>query len=485
MQNLKTIKLIEKIRNTDIFETLKNTKNYFSANIAIKALGFIYIPIFTRLFTQEDYGIVAVFSSYVGIIAVILSLNSYTAVSRYYYEKTEDFDSFLGTTVLFVGVILSVLVPCYILFLKPLGVFMKLPGALPLYLLLAAVFSIIASIYNQIIVPRKESKKYARINVLKTYIGFGISVLLVYSLKDARYLGKIWATLLVGSGFSVYFLINIFREARISWNRDHIKYILSYSVPLLPYHLSGIILAQFDRIMINKMIDASAAGLYSLGYEVGMILSIVIGSTQMALMPDFFRFLNRGEYKRLDSLVKKVFSIIIVSAFGLILFSREIVIVLADKKFHAALGVVPIVVIGYVFFAMFTIYGMYIGYAKKTIYSSVVVLTAGITNIVLNLIFIPRYGYVAGAYTTVVSYFIMFLLAWFFARIVLKQKTTPLWIVWKPTIITFASIGVVILVSGLKLPFVAMFVIKLALLTIFTVLIFQKEITVLYNKMKA
>ena len=80
--------LINKIKNSDIYDTLKHAKNYFSADVATKAIGFISIPIFTRLFTQEDYGIVAVFSSYVGIMTVILSLNSYTAVSRYYYEKT-------------------------------------------------------------------------------------------------------------------------------------------------------------------------------------------------------------------------------------------------------------------------------------------------------------------------------------------------------------------------------------------------------------
>ena len=158
--------LINKIKNSDIFETLKHSKNYFSANVATKALGFISIPIFTRLFTQEDYGIVAVFASYVGIMTVILSLNSYTAVSRYYYEKTDDFGEFIGTSFIFVGSILCITVIIYILFYQQINNLIKLPGLLPIYLLFACLFAIIRSVYAQILVPQKKSKELAIINVL-------------------------------------------------------------------------------------------------------------------------------------------------------------------------------------------------------------------------------------------------------------------------------------------------------------------------------
>ncbi len=147
MQRLRKNELIKKIKSTDIFETLKHGKNYFSADIAINAMALISIPIFTRLFTQADYGIVAVFSSYVGIMTVILSLNSYTAVSRYYYEKTDDFDEFIGTTLILIGLIFSLTTSLYILFNKQIINLIKLPGLLPIYLIFACLFAIINSIY--------------------------------------------------------------------------------------------------------------------------------------------------------------------------------------------------------------------------------------------------------------------------------------------------------------------------------------------------
>ncbi len=77
---------LRKIKNTDLFETLKHSKNYLSANVANKAIIFISIPIFTRLFSEADYGIVATFTAFVGIMTVVLSLNASSAINRYYYE---------------------------------------------------------------------------------------------------------------------------------------------------------------------------------------------------------------------------------------------------------------------------------------------------------------------------------------------------------------------------------------------------------------
>lgn len=470
-------KLLNRIKNSDIFETLKHSKNYFSADVATKALGFISIPIFTRLFTQEDYGTVAVFTSYVGIMTVILSLNSYTAVGRYYYEKTDDFGEFIGTSFIFVGLILCITVIIYILFYQQINNLIKLPGLLPIYLLFACLFAIIRSVYAQILVPQKKSKELAIINVLNGYIGFAVAVLFIYLLKEDRYLGRIWATLLVDLFFSIYYIKKINKYLKFNFKMEHIKYIANYSIPLIPYALSGVILAQFDRIMINNLINTESAGLYSLGYNIGMLLLMVIGATQTALMPDFFKFLDNKEYNRLDFLIKKIFSIVTITALGLVLFAQEIGIILADKKFHEGLQVVPIVVIGYVFFGMFTIYGRYIGYKKKTVFSSIVALTAGISNIILNAIYIPKYGYIAAAYTTVVSYFIMFILAWIVAKFILKQRVTPLWMIWKPTLIMFGFIAAAYFLGDLGLNNILFIFIKLMLLALFSIIVFYREIS--------
>ncbi|MBU7045681.1 MAG: oligosaccharide flippase family protein [Theionarchaea archaeon] len=439
----------------------------------------ISIPIFTHLLTQEDYGIVAVFQAYIGIFIVILSLNAHAAVARYYFENKDDFEGFVGTTLSFIGLMFGVSAPLFIIFYRQIGEIIQLTGILPIYLMIGCLFSILSEIYVHILIPQKRSKEVALINIAKGYTYVLVSIVFVYFLEENKYLGRIWASLLVGVIFSIYFLWKMRSSLKPHLTRSHLTYIAQYSFPLIPYTLSSLILAQFDRIMINSTLDAASAGLYSLGYNIGMLLLMVISATRTALVADFYTFLDNKEYDRLNILVKRVFSIVVLAALGLLLFAREVGTILADEKFHPGLQVVPIVVIGYVFFGMFTVYNKYILYEKKTMYVSLVVLTAGVLNIVLNAIFIPQYGYIAAAYTTLISYFVMFLLTWVTVKRISEVVITPLWMIWKPTLIMFVFIFFVSYLS-MSIGGIAFFMIKLVVLALAALIIFLKEVTVVF-----
>ena len=135
-------------------------------------------------------------------------------------------------------------------------------------------------------------------------------------------------------------------------------------------------------------------------------------------------------------------------------FSKEIIFILADVKFHHAHVIVPPVVIGYIFFDMFSIYYRYTMYEKITYYTSIVIIVSGVINIILNAFLLPSYGIIAAAYTTTVSYLLMFLLIWIFVKIKFdkKFKIVPLWILWKPTLV-FISFVVIFILFTILLPF--------------------------------
>jgi O-antigen/teichoic acid export membrane protein len=442
-------------------------------------LAFITLPIFTRLFSQEDYGIVAVYNAYAGIIVILLSANVHASVARYYFENKPDFEEFLGTTLILTCIAIIFNTFLFLLFYNEISSLMNLPGLLPLLLIFSGMFATLNIIYFQIIQAQQKSLESALVSILSGGFSLGLALVFVLLLEENRYLGQIWAYLLIGFIFSLYFIGRIFSTTKIAFNKDHIKYILTFSVPLIPYYLSSTILAFFDRIMINNTIDAAAAGVYSLGYNIAMLLSIVITATQTALMPDYFKFLNAKKYSRLDALIRKVFSLITIAALGLILFTDEIVQILVDEKFHEGGIIVPIVVLGYVFYGMFTVYGRYIGYVKKTIYSSLILILSGISNIILNVIFIPQYGYIAAAYSTAVSYLFLFFLSWFVSRFVLKQKMTPLWIVWKPTIILISLLIVAPFVTTIISDLLLLIVIKLSIWGLYALFLFQREFRLL------
>jgi len=466
---------ITKIKKSDIYINLSHAKNYFSADVATKAIGLISIPIFTRLLTQLEYGIYSVYMSYLSIFIVIFSLNSYIAVGRYYYEKTEDFKEFVSTTLTLLIIFYLITVSTTMLFYKPLLDVMKLPYNLLYYMVFASFFPIVYNVYYQILAAQQRSKEAAKIGITYGYSIFILAVVITYFLSNERYLGKILASIIVGAISNVYFISKLREGLKFSLNRKHVKYILYYSIPLIPYSLSGIILSQFDRIMINSISSSVSAGLYSIGYVIGSLLLMVIGATLTAMVPQIMEFFDRNEYSRINSLIRRTYAVVMIAALGLIFFGKDIILVIADPKFHVAGDIVSIVVVGHIFYGMATIYGVYIGYTKKMIYSSISVLLAGIINIILNLIYIPQYGYVAAAYTTVVSYFFMFLFNWIIAKGILKQRTVPLLLLWKPVLILSIFMSIFYLISYLNNNFILIILVKIVLLIIFSISLFFSE----------
>lgn len=468
--------MLLQVRNSDFYKTLKHFQNYFIAQLVTTGLTFLSIPIFTRLFTQEDYGIVAVYNSYLAIVIIILSANSAAAVSRYYFEEKLDFDEFLGSVLVFTGIIFSLNTLLFLIFYEQIASIMKMPDVLPFLLIFSSLFTIISTVYFQLIQAQKKSSESAIISSLKGIFSLVFAIILVFLLQENRFLGRIWAYLIISFLFSLFFLYKILSHSKITLKKKHIWYVLTYAIPLIPYALSSTILAFFDRIMINDIYDAAAAGVYSLGYNIALLLALAISATQTASNPYFFEFLNKKQYLRLDLLIKRLFSIITILALVLILFAEELVGIIADAKFQEGFKVIPIIVLGYIFFGMFTIYGRYIGYAKKTIYSSINMTLSGAFNLVLNAILIPRYGYIAAAYTTVASYFLLFLLTWLCSKFILKQRLIPLRKIWVPTIILFCTITLFLGIASFITNFILLILLKLLFIGIYTLVTFYHEI---------
>ncbi len=407
-------------------DTLKHFSNYFSANAATKALGFISIPVLTRLLTPAEYGIYSVFLTYVGMFVIIMPLNAHSAISRYWYEEKDDFDRFLGTSILLALISFGVTSLVLIVFKKQLSAFMQIDEILLLLLIPFVILRLVGLIFNQVFIPQRKSKMIARYEVIKAYGGFALGVALIFLFQSHRYYGVIAGQLII------LFLVSLFMINKLKpyfyavLNKGHLKYILKYSMPRLPHALSGIILAQFDRIMIKGYNGSEDAGLYSLAYNIGMLLSVFIIALLQAWTPDFYKSMNNKDYKTLDADIHKAFRLMLLGGMGLMLFGPDAGLILAGKEFHASLKIIPLIVTGYVFWGLWGFFSRSISYSYKTIWLSVVSLSAGMVNIILNAIYIPRYGYVAGAVTTVVSYILMAALGWFITKYILKLHVMPM-----------------------------------------------------------
>lgn len=173
---------------------------------------------------------------------------------------------------------------------------------------------------------------------------------------------------------------------------------------MIPAYISSILLAQFDRIMINSYIGSAEAGLYSFAYNISSLQIMLANALIYAWVPEYYRYMNDGNYRQHDQDVIKLVRLIALTSCGLILFADQIGRVLGASNYHAALSLIPIIVAGQFFIAFNSFTKNHVSYSKKTYVSAVVILLGATLNVILNIIYIPKHGMIAGAYTTLISY---------------------------------------------------------------------------------
>lgn len=476
--------LFHKIKANPFFDTLYHSKYYLISNLAVKGLGIISLPVMTRILSPSEYGVLSVFNGYNVILVSILTLNCYVALGRYYYEEQNDLKEFFGTSIIFVLSLLFIFFIFFIIFKSKISSLLNLPTRLVIFLVPFAVFFVFASWFEQIYVPQRKSKQIAIRNVISSYGGFALAVFVISLLERDKYMGQIYAMTIMGIFFSFYYFDVLRPYIKLSFKLKALKYSLSFSLPLIPYAICSAVLAQADRVIINKYCGPKDAGLYSVAYSISALLMLVVSSLSVAWTPAYFKHMKDKNYARLDNDIVLIMKIIVSCGFFLILFGREMGMLLAKSSFHSALYIVPVLVIGLILYAYGTFYSWHIQYAKKNIYMTPIVVIAGAASILLNVIYIPKYGYVAAPFVSCVSYLVMLLVAIIVSKIFLKLHITPIFRVSKPILLMIPFVFIYYTLLMLDLNIVANVIFKMILLAIFSLVIFNRYVKKIGHEIK-
>ncbi|MBS2100777.1 lipopolysaccharide biosynthesis protein [Carboxylicivirga linearis] len=402
--------LIKWFGGKDLSELLKHSFNYLSGDFLSKGLVFITLPLFTRIMTPNDYGVLSVYNSFVSLVAIFFGFGTRGAIVRYYHEKNRDFSSFLGTTLIFLLFIFTSLFSLSFLFEKDLETYLNIPTSIVYMGLLGGAFISIFDIYKAFLQASKRSKKYAKINVVNTVGFISLAIIFILILPLQNYLSYAIAKVLMGSLVLVYCLIQFNKIAVWQADRRHLAYVVKFSIPIVFHLLSQNVLTSFDQLIINSLVGPESTGLYSVGYKVGMIQNIFVGAFMGAWSPLFYQKMNEKSFSDIHSLIKKYAKIISLSAIFLIFFSKELLLIFSTKVYYEAYKVIPYVVMGYFLFFIYSVYSGYLLYHKKNIFLAIFTILVGIFNIVMNYLLIPKWGYIAAAWTTVLSYLLLVLI---------------------------------------------------------------------------
>ena len=381
------------------------------------------IPVFTRLMNPGDYGAFGVFASWVEVLGLLTSLCLSKGVFNnglHEFKQDRDVLSFSMlvlsncSTVGVMGVVLGVS------FLFP-----DLFNFPPILFLIMLAYFLFEPAYNLWSVRQRFEYRYKMQTIVaccSTILSTVFAIALVYFYPGEAVVMR--ASGMYGVLICLYLILYVSqaKKAGLRVNFSYWRYALSFNLPLIPHYLSLYLLSHFDRIMIAGYLGDSAAGIYTLAYQIGSAASIVWVAINASLIPYTYEKCERGDYESIRNTTHAVLSIYAAVCFAVVLVAPELVAILAPSSYGDGVYLVPLVVAGVFFSSLYYIFANVIYYFRKTKYVMMASIVSAVLNVCLNALFIPIFGIVAAACSTVLCYAVQSMIDYWAMRKVVKKS---------------------------------------------------------------
>lgn len=384
---------------------------YIIANCLGQGIMLLSSIVFTRIMPQEHFGLYTTYYSIVVLFAPFVGANLFIGLNNGYFDFKEDRKKFRAS-ILFLSLLIFIFVSVFSITFT--CIFNKVSNkTLSIVILIFALFHsysfFIINYYNNYANMENRYKIKSLFLMLPNILQVTFGILLIYGIKSNSYYGRV-----IGSAAGVFVcaivLFVIMMAGNYSlWNTKYYSYALKISVPSILSSISYIIMQQSDHIMITEFVGAKFTAVYGLVYCIGNIIYAFLQATSGAFHSWAFHALDSGRYFSVKLIQKWYLFFFLILSVGLLMISPEIIKILAPSSYWDFRYIPPFLA-GSCMLVLNSFYSTVGEFYKKAGKVSLCVAAAALSNIVLNFIFIPKYGAIAAAYTSFVSYIFLVLL---------------------------------------------------------------------------
>ncbi len=402
---------------------IKSSVAYMIIKVFEKGVAVVSIPIFTRLLSQEQYGLISVYSSWMGLLSAIVVLGFPAGAFNvglvdFDNDKNKFTSSLLGLTSL-LSIIFALFV---VVFNNSLSNFMNLPSIL-LYVMAVQIFFTPAKGFWLL----KERFDYRYKLSMVVVIGSGILSLLlsfvaIISVESNQGIAKVIGSAVAATIINIIIYINLLVKGKRIFDLKYWKYGFLFNLPLIPHYLSNLILSQSDKIMISKFSGNVDVSIYAIMYSAASIITIVWASINASLIPWTLKNLSKNNFEYIKKVTRPILIICALTSLGFISLAPELIRIFAPPSYYEGIYIVPPITLGIYYTFVYSLFVNVEYYHKKTAFISIASIGAAVINVVLNLILIPVYGYMAAAYTTLIAYIFYTILHYYAMRITEKNS---------------------------------------------------------------
>jgi O-antigen/teichoic acid export membrane protein len=385
---------------------------YGLGNAGTRVIALLLLPVYAHILAPEEYGELALASLTIALISLLLESGQRTAYFRLYYmnEGATYRRRLTGTVLLYLVIAAVLLLPLFRVVLRYVaGTILEEAQLLPLLdIVLATTFFNIGSVVPfAIFRAEQRAGQYARLAVGRALLNATLNIVAVVVLR-AGVPGILMANLITSIAFFAVCLAITARD--IEWKVDFtlLKRLLSFGLPHVPANAAGWILTLSDRLFLERFGNLSDVGIYAVGYSLAGGVNMMIGWFNTAWAPYAMSLSKRPDaprvYARLLTYSMTLFAFV---ALGATVFSREAVQILTAPAYLDASKIVGLIAAAYLFYELYYLLSLGFDLTFKTWYPAMIIVAAGLLNVVLNLLLIPEYGMMGAASATVLSYLLM------------------------------------------------------------------------------
>ena len=397
----------------------------------------VLTPFYTRIFTNtSDYGIVTELYAWMVVLLVILTYGMETGFFRFVQDK-KDADKVYSTALISLLVTSSLFVVFVNIFINPVASVMNYSNNPDYIRMFAGIVALDAFTAIPFAKLRKENKplQFSAIKILNVVITLSLVIFLlkiapgIYENSNGWFrkiynpeykVGYIFVANLISSFSTLLMLFPVIFRINFKFDILLWKKMFQYSYPLLLAGLSGTINDAIDKILLRRMVGEeeglSLLGRYGAAYKIAVLMSLFIQMFRFAAEPFFFERAKQENAKETYAFVMKYFIIIMLIVFLGINLYMEALQYIVGRNYRDALIVVPIISMAYLLYGIYINHSIWYKLNDLTRYAVYITLIGAVITVLINVLLIPVYSYMASAWAHVASYGSMIIFSFIFAE---------------------------------------------------------------------
>ena len=407
----------------------KDTAIYGLSSIIGRFLNYLLVPLYTAQFSAASggYGIITNIYAYVALILVLLTFGMETTYFRFTNKTHTDSQTVYGTTLITVGSLSLVFAVLVLLFLAPVSQLMGY-GDHPEYV---GVMVVTVAIDAFLCIPfahlrqQRKAVKFAALKLLNIVVTILLNLIYFYWM-DGKDVGYVFYINLVCTAMLAVCLITEYAGFRWKLDKQLLRSMLGYSWPILVLGIAGILNQTADKMLFPYIYEGSdmrtQLGIYGACSKIAMIMAMITQAFRFAYEPIVFAGVKDKDQHEMYEKAMKYFIIFTLLAFLIVVAYLDVLkYIVRNPDYWVGLKVVPIVMAAEIMMGIYFNLSFWYKIIDKTIWGAVFSGIGCAVLLIVNFIFVPKYGYMACAWGGFAGYGVAMLTSYF-----VGQKYYPL-----------------------------------------------------------